>query len=291
MLALLAVAAAAALVWRSRSKLTASPTPLRGAPLIAPVEPLSAQTKAAVMGVQSAELVVRTFGGLHLMHGGRDWVQALEQRPVTGFVWQRLLIGAIRDPVVRPSRDELARQVSPAYGRETQLKRMRNVVYHGLPELPAVLKDRILVESQAFSFKLDGCAVDALELVKAGTALAGRKTLGPSETIWAQRVYEQSLGVFLPDFEKVEDHATDHHPTCTDLVSEVRGLLATKRADLALVLADTYFASGRSAQAIAVLEPAFREHPKRKDLADRLGAAYRDAGRDAEAQALAERFA
>jgi DNA-binding SARP family transcriptional activator len=286
-LALLAVAAAGLLVRRSRSGLAFLPAP----PRASTSPPSVAPTQAAGLEAQPAELVVRTFGGLHLMQGGKDWVQALEQRPVTGFVWQRLLIGAIRDPASRPSREELTRQVGPALDRKTRLKRMRNVVYHGLRELPAVLKDRILVEPQALGFKLEGCDVDAVNLIKASTDAAGRETLAPSETVWAQRVYDESAGIFLPDFEKVEDFATDHHPTCTDLVKEVRGLLASKRADLATALADTYLASGRSAQAIAALEPVVREHPNRKDLAVRLAAAYRSAGRDAEAKALLERFA
>jgi len=246
---------------------------------------------AAFEEAPRAELVVRTFGGLHVLHGGKDWVQALEQRPVTGFVWQRLLLGAIRDPASRPSREELARQVSPVLDRDTQLKRMRNLVYHGLRELPATLKDRILVEPQALSFMLDCSDIDAVNLLKASTVATGRKTLAPPETVWGQRAFDESAVTFLPDFEKVEDLATDHHPTCTDMVMEVRELLATKRADLAIVLAGSYLGSGRSAQAIAVLEPVVREHPKRKDLADRLASAYRSAGRDAEAEALADRFA
>src|SRR5205823_5677401 len=132
-------------------------------------------------------LVIRTFGGLHVLEGEKDWVQALDQRSVTGFVWQRLLVGAIRDPASRPSREELARQVSPAYGRDTQLKRMRNFV-QGLRDLPPALKDRILVEPQAISFRLDGSDVDAVNLLRASTLAARRQTLAPTETVWAQRV-------------------------------------------------------------------------------------------------------
>jgi len=288
-LAVLALLAAGLLVLRSRSKPAVSPAaPGASTPSAAPV---AVPNPAAFEEAPRAELVVRTFGGLHVLHGGKDWVQALEQRPVTGFVWQRLLLGAIRDPASRPSREELARQVSPVLDRDTQLKRMRNLVYHGLRELPATLKDRILVEPQALSFRLDGSDIDAVNLLKASTVATGRQTLAPPETVWGQRAFDESAGTFLPDFEKVEDLATDHHPTCTDMVMEVRELLATKRADLAIVLAGSYLGSGRSAQAIAVLEPVVREHPKRKDLADRLASAYRSAGRDAEAEALADRFA
>lgn len=287
-LAVLAFLATGLLALRSRSKPAVVPTePAASTPFAAPV---ATPDQPAFEQPPPAEVVVRTFGGLHVLHAGRDLVQALEQRPVTGFVWQRLLLGAIRDPASRPSREELARQVTPVLNRETQLKRMRNV-YRGLRELPATLQDRILVEPQALSFRLDDSDVDAVNLLKASTVAAGRQTLGPAETAWAQRAFDASAGTFLPDFEKVEDFATDHHPTCTDMIKETRELLATKRADLGLVLAATYFGSGRSAQAIAVMEPVFREHPKRKDVADRLAAAYRSAGRDAEAKAIDDLFA
>jgi hypothetical protein len=290
-LALLAVGLAALLVIRRRSSPSPAPVPVSSAKPTAHAEPAAEPLLEAIEDAPQADLVVRTFGGLHLIHRGKDLVQALVQRPVTGFAWQRLLVGAIRDPTLHPLREDLARQVSPAMDRETQLKRMRNLIYHGFRELPAPLRDAIRVEPQALSFKLEVCEVDAVNLMKVAAVVSGRATLAPADVVRVQRVYDQTAGTFLPDFEKVEDLATVHHPTCTDLVREVRELLLAKRLGLALVLADTYLAGGRPAQAIAVLEPALREREKRKDLADRLVAAYRTAGRDAEATSLEERFA
>ncbi len=289
-LALVWVAAAALLVLRSRS-LRATPAAVPSTPQPAgDARRIPTPTPPAVAIADKAELVVRTFGGLHLLHDGKDWVQSLDRSPVTRFVWQRLLVGTIRDPAFRPSRDELARQASPpALDRNTQLKRVRNFVYQ-LRELPAALKDRIVVAPQALSFNLEGCEVDAVNLLKASAATSGRATLEASETIWAQRVFDESAGTFLPDFEQVDDLVTDHHPTCSELIRELRETLIGKRIDLAIVLADTYSANGRPVQSIAVLEPMLREREQRKDLADRLAAAYRSAGRDAEAEALAARF-
>jgi len=287
--ALIWVASAALLILRSR-RIKVAPIEARSQPQASGAPPqLPATTIGPPQLDHSAELVVRTFGGLHLLHAGQDLVQELDQRPVTGFVWQRLLVGAIRDPAHRPSRDELARQVRPGLDRQTQLKRVRNVVYQ-LRELPAPLKDRILVEPQVLSFNFQGCEVDAVELLRTSAATAGQASLGPAESVWAQRVLDDSTGSFLPDFEKADDLATDHRPTCTDLIKEVREMLTVKRIDLALVLADTYLATGRPAQAVAVLEPLVKEQAKRKDLADRLVTAYRGVGRDAEAEALASRF-
>jgi len=90
----------------------------------------------------------------------------------------------------------------------------------------------------------------------------------------------------LPDFESVEDLATDHHPTCTALIRDLRELLTTKRVELAMLVADSFLATHRSDQAIMLLERAFQEQPQRMDVRTRLAAAYRSVGRDADASAL-----
>jgi predicted Zn-dependent protease len=61
--------------------------------------------------------------------------------------------------------------------------------------------------------------------------------------------------------------------------------------DLSLLVADAHLRAGQPAQAITVLEPALGDRSERKDVADRLVAAYRGAGREAEAKALEARFA
>jgi len=292
-LALLWVAAAGALFLRSRSagplpaatKATITPATAIEAPAALPLSP-----PAPPPSRLAAELQVRTFDGLHLLHGGKDYIAELQQRPVTGFVWQRLLVGTIRDPSYAPSREELARQVSPAVDRATQLKRMRNVV-QGLRELPPVLRERVIVADQAMRFRLDGVEVDALRLVELVRHAEGTRTIAGPDLEGAQQVFNQSAGVFLPDFEKVEAFATDNHPTCTDLIAELRRSLTDKRVSLGLALSDTYAAEGRPTQAVSVLEQVAKGREKRKDIVDRLVAAYRSAGREAEADALAARFA
>lgn len=292
-LALLWVTAAGALFLRSRPRrptaavipATVTPTPALEAPAR-----LASSAEAPLPARSAAELELRTFDGLHLLNRGRDYVAELQQRPVTGFVWQRLLVGTIRDPAYAPSREELARQVSPAVDRATQLKRMRNVV-QGLRELSPILKERVTVVDQTMRFRLEGVEVDALWLVEAARQAEATKILAAGELENVQRIFDQSAGVFLPDFEKVEAFATDNHPTCTDLVADLRRFLDEKRVSLGLALSDTYAAGAQPARAISVLERVAKGREQRKDIVDRLVAAYRSAGRDAEADALVARFA
>jgi hypothetical protein len=237
------------------------------------------------------QMTVATFGGLHVREGGQDWAPALMSRRMTGFVWLRLLVAAIRNPVSPVGRDEVARQASPGLSRDVQLKRLRNVIAKGLREMPVVLRDRILVMPESMSFSLEDCDVDAIELISLSAAAADHRQLSPSEAARVQRVLSACQGNFLPEFETIEDLATDRHPTCTELIRELRESLTNKRVDLALLVADAHLRGGWPAQAITVLEPAINDRPERKDLADRLVTAYRGAGREAEAKALEARFA
>lgn len=287
--ALIAVVLAGTLAWRQRgSRLPLAPAPGRQ-PVTTHVLP--ATTAPVESAEHAAEVVIRTFGGLQIQHAGKNWAQSVLSRPVTGFVWLRLLVAAIRDPSAPPARDELARQVTPGLSREVQLKRLRNTIAKGLPELPPALKDRIVVEPDAMAFRLDGCEVDAVELLRISAEAGSRDSLPAALLSRAQGAFDASSGVFLPEFEKVEDLATDRRPTCTELIAQVREHLSAKRLQLALLLADTYLAEQRPLQAIAVLEPAHRERDDRQDLAKRLVSAYRQVGREAEAKLLDQRYA
>jgi hypothetical protein len=290
--ALLCVALAALLVLRHRrmwGTLKAAPAsqPTAESPVIEmPVEDDSPEPVG-----EPKEMVVSTFGGLHVREGGQDWAQALMSRPVTGFVWLRLLVAAICDPAAPLSRDEIAQQANPRVSRNVQLKRLRNVVAKGLRELPPALRDRVLVTPDVMSFELQGCEVDAIELLKLSSELERRRELTSSQAARVRRVLSACQGTFLTEFEIIEDLATDRHPTCGELMRELRESLTNKRVELSLLLADAYLRSHQPAQAITVLEPAVDDRPQRKDLADRLATAYRGAGREAEAKALEARYA
>lgn len=290
--ALVAVGLATALVLRQRGlRPMFAPVPAVPSDAVIALDETPADAEALPEAPRPPpEMVVRTFGGLHMHQGGKDLAQDLLSRQLTGFVCLRLLVAAIRDPTARISRDEVASQASPRVGRNVQLKRLRNVVSKGLREMPSGLADRILVEPEVMSFKLEGCEVDAVDLLTLSAECASRSQLSSAQAARAQRVLQACQGVFLSEFEAIEDLATDRHPTCTGLVRELRELLTNKRVDLSLLLADTHLRAGRPRQAIAILEPALGDRSERKDVADCLAAAYRSAGRSAEAKALETRY-
>jgi hypothetical protein len=230
-------------------------------------------------------VLIRTFGGLQVHQDSEDWAPALKARPVTAFIWLRLLVASIREPMARLSLDQLGREASPHLDRETQRSRMRDIVSQGR-ELPSQLGDRIFVEPQAMSFKLEGCDVDAVTLLTIAAEFSGQGTLSPAEAARAHRAVDASAGIFLPEFESLEEIATERHPTLTGLMHEQREKLVTKRLELMLHLAASYSEGGRPNEAVDLLEPAFQERPERSDIRAGLAAAYRSAGRAADASAL-----
>lgn len=286
--ALIWVGLAGLLIRRTRTR------PRREGP-IAPTASFQPSLEAPLLNAAEEELqppanvVIRTFGGLQVVQDGKDWASSLNARPVMGFVWRRVLVAAIADRHSPLTRDELSRQASPGVDRETQLKRLRNLLHQGLRELPDGLRVRLVVEPQSLRFNLTDCQIDAIELLDANAEGAGRSLLTPAQAARAQHALDTSAGVFLPEFETVEDIATDHHPTCTELIRDLRIKLSTKRLSLATVLADTYLEANRVDQAIAILESIRQDHPTRTDLRDRLATAYRHAGREAEARGLTDR--
>jgi hypothetical protein len=285
--ALVAVALAGLLVRRRRGIDTVLAPASAANATIAATVPIDPANTALQPIDAERDLMIRTFGALHITKGGTDFVSAVTSRSVTGFVWLRLFLAAIQDPLARLSRDEIARQVSPRVGRESQLKRLRNVVSRGLPEMPEVLREHIIVEPEAMSFQLKGCRVDAVVLLDASREFERTERLPADQVGRAEAVLLQCQGTFLPEFETVEDFATDRHPTCTQPIADLRDLLTTKRVALAVLVAEAHTRAGQPSRAVSILEAAHSDRPARQDVTDLLAAAYRAAGRDAEAAKLA----
>ena len=232
------------------------------------------------------QVAIHTFGGLQVHLEGKDLAGDLKARPEIAFVWLRLLLEALRHPGARLSWDDLARQTSPGLDREGALARMTDVFGQGFRDLPHAVRDCILVETHDLSFRLDDKQVDAVYLLTVASECAGQNTLSAMQIARAQQAIDSSSGIFLPEFEGLEDAATYRHPTSTDLIRQQREWLTAKRLDLVLVLADTHVAGGRPGEAVSVLESAFQERPDSADLRARLIAAFVAAGRNDDASAL-----
>ena len=102
----------------------------------------------------------------------------------------------------------------------------------GLIELPAPLRSRIIAEPKVLRFNLEGCAVDALELLKLADDWGRLEVISPHQAATARRVIGASRGTFLPEFESVDNLVTSGRPTCTELIKNLRDKLTDRRARL-----------------------------------------------------------
>src|SRR6266581_2166646 len=278
------------LAWRLRVRQPAlQPAPGLHATVMAVTTSAPGQTTGEPIPAQ-IQTVIRTFGGLQVRRDGQDWSATLNARPLTAFVWVRLLVAAIQDPGRGVARDQLGREASPNLDRETQLKQVRNAIQR-LRELPPALAESIRVLPQTMSFDISGQQVDAIDLLDVAKQSAGRTILSGMLLARAQEVIESSSGDFLPEFESIEDAATGRHPTCTELIRGLRAELLAKRLGLIALVADSHLEAGRAAEAVDLLEPAFQANPDQAALRARLINAYVRAGRPEAAAGLEVRQA
>ena len=284
--------AVVALVWVGLAYVLFRRTRPTIAPVAAPPTPLVPSAAEAPIAFDVGEVpeppaktVIRTFGGLQVIEAGRDWAPELSRRQVMTFVWRRVFLASLLDQSATVAREVVARQLYPAVDRETQLKRIRGLV-NDLRELPDPLRKRILSGPQVLRFDLQDCTVDALELIQLSTGLARVKVLSPAQASRARGVVDATSGTFMPEFETIDDLVTDHHPTCTDMVQDLRRKLSDRRAEVMAVLAATYIAGRRPDLAVEMLEPALHTLPDRADLRELLAGAYRASGREVDARAL-----
>ena len=284
--ALVWVGLAYVLYWRTR--LPKAPPAVSPVTPLAPIPPVEPTVFEAIEEPEPAtKTLIRTFGGLQLIEGGKDWAPALSGRQAMAFVWRRVFLAVLDDPSGGVVREVVARQTNPTVDRETQLRRLRGLISEGLRELPEPLRQRIILDPLVLRFDLADCTIDALELRTAAAGFGRLKILSPSQASRARRVLEATHGTFMPEFEMVEDVVTDHHPTCTVMIQDLRKQLSDRRAELLAVLARAYIAGRRADLAVELLEPTLHELPDNADLRKLLADAYRAIGREADARALA----
>lgn len=279
--------ALAYLLYRRNKPRTALAAPAAGS---AEATPLEAPTVFEVADEPEPQrkTTIRSFGGLQVIEEGKDWAPTLSGRQVMAFFWRRVFLAAVESDSASVARDLLARQLNPTVDRETQLRRLRGLISEGVRELPVPLSKRIVATPTVVRFDFDDCSVDALDLVRVGAELGRLKVLSTTQASRARRLVDATTGTFMPEFETVEDVVTDHHPTCTELIQQLRTKLSDRRVELVAVLARTYIAGKRADMAVDLLEATRQGLSGRPQLVEVLAEAYRATGRESDARALVE---
>ena len=95
-------------------------------------------------------------------------------------------------------------------------------------------------------------------------------------------------GIFLPDWEALEQKVTAGRSSASGVVEEARADVERWRAVLLVALADAYSGRGRPTAAIPHLERVVRSHPENELATKKLVAAYLETGQAERARQLQE---
>jgi hypothetical protein len=139
---------------------------------------------------------------------------------------------------------------------------------------------RIQADGEYVRLDVAGCAIDVLHVFD----LAQRVRSIPDGHLTQESLDEmdgmlsRAAEEFLPDWEETEQRGGSSESGASEVVMDVRGMVADAYVTLAAALADAYHGRRQSDRAIAYLMDALRRRPERVELARRLVRVYDQAG-------------
>ena len=260
-------------------------------------EPLNVEAgSVAVIDTSSpnghrAQLTIRTVGGLRLTQGGADLTSSLIDRKVLAFLWIYLLARRLRNAHDTITRASLADELSPGLDSSTQRSRLRGRLSEMRNQLPAALGKRLEVSGERISLDLTDCSIDLQRLLEASQIYAGAKgVLTAGQLADIESVVSDSEGVFLPDWDDLEQHINGARGGAGEVVADLRRRVETARSALLRSLGEGYLAHANPAAAVAVLERALEHAPGDEAAARSLVAACLQSGRLTRAEELRKEF-
>jgi hypothetical protein len=232
-------------------------------------------------------LGIRTIGAFQLWWRGENLAPAIVGRPSTGFLWLRLLVAAIDNPAAQLPRDDAREELSPRVDPKSQQGRLRQLIQE-FKALPPVLRDRMIVSRLVLRFDLEGCAIDAIEILKLGRELRG---VDPGRLAYASSALASVSGLFLPGWKDALAKATDVDSPATELVAELGQRLDIARADILVAIGDDLMGRHEHDPAVEAFQGALGLREERQDIAVKLEAALLAAGRQGEAKRIRHDYA
>jgi DNA-binding SARP family transcriptional activator len=236
-------------------------------------------------------LTVRTIGGLRLAQGKDNLTSTLSDRKVLAFLWLYLLARRLRSPHDSITRASLADELSPGLDSATQRSRLRGRLSELRNQLPAAIGKRVEVSGDRISLNLTDCDIDLLRLLEASPLYGGAKgVLSSDQLANIESLLTGSEGIFLPDWEDLEQHVNGARGGAGEVVAELRRRVVAAQASLLKALGEGHLAHANPAAATVSLERALALIPDDEPVARSLVSACLQSGRLTRAEELRKEF-
>lgn len=256
------------------------------------VEEARPTADAAAANGHVSQVVIRTLGGFRVSADGVDVTASLLDRKVLAFLWLQLLARRVRNPHDTITRASLADELSPGLDGSTQRSRLRGRLSELRNELPPPIGKLVEVSGERVGLNLANSEVDAIELLERAVAFARTNgVLSPEQLAAAEALASKSDGIFLPEWEDIEQHVNSGRGAGGEVIADLRRRLAGAQATLLRVLGTGYLSHGKAESAVSPLERALELSPDDESIARSLVAACLQTGRMARAEELRKDFA
>ena len=235
-----------------------------------------------------ASLSVQTLGTLRVCLGDTDLTAKLHARPTVSFLWQYLLVRAMHVRGQPIPRSVVADELYPGVDRERQLERLRKRLFHMQANLPELTR-RLEVTERDLMLDVDGCQVDAVEILRLAGENRGAGLLAEPIVVEIESAIAAAAAEFLPDWDDLQQTIAEGRGTAEEYVRSLRSQLQDARVALLARLGSHFLARREAGRAASILDEAFRLDPARKGLAEDLATALEAAGHRARAAEVRRR--
>jgi DNA-binding SARP family transcriptional activator len=231
-------------------------------------------------GQAASALHIATVGHLSIQVGDADQTTELVAKPVASLVWLYLLARAIRNPRDVISRAALADEVFPGLDPKQQRTRLRQRLSDFQASVSGPLANCLVLDGERVRFNLDGATIDAVQLRSSASAAANSNGALDEPQLKDLESLASSVGdgMFLPDWEALEQKVTSGRSGAGGVIEEARAEVDRWRTQVLIAIADSYGARSRPGTAIPYLERVVRGHPENELATKKLVAAYLETG-------------
>jgi hypothetical protein len=256
----------------------------------------SGLARAWVQGFGSDDSVkIQTLGRLRVWGiTGEEVSSLILEHPILSFLFFYLMVVGLEGSQAVVQRGDLADELYVgAMDPSSKRDRLRRRLSDLKSDFPKGVGDFVRADGENCWFDLEGCVIDAAELIRLGAECATMQVSGDESADLVgslEAALRASSSGFLGFWADLEERVTSSRGGAGQHVENVRIRIENARLAIASYLGRVHLVASRPDRAVLVLQDCVDQHPEREDLARSLHEAYIRLGRRVEAEALANTY-